>query len=175
MIKFEIYLQREGKSKFNKIYEFNYNVWNRNCKMIMTSVSGHLLTNEFYQSHRSWQSCQPYALFDAPVKKGCSEDFRSIKETLEREEIREGRVWFIHFIVRRDCIGDNKSLFYNLKKKRTKKDNEHKNKTKQKAFRNDGTDAPVSESCVVNCYCYIRLKSTNIILFFPFTLTVSLQ
>jgi DNA topoisomerase-3 len=41
-------LQREGFSKFNKIYEFDYNILNmNNCTMTMTSLSGHLLGMEF--------------------------------------------------------------------------------------------------------------------------------
>jgi DNA topoisomerase-3 len=36
--------QREGLSKFNKIYEFQYEVNGQRCDMVMTSVSGHLVS-----------------------------------------------------------------------------------------------------------------------------------
>lgn len=55
--------------------------------MVMTSVSGHLLTHEFSSAFRNWQSCDPISLFDAPVRKVCPENFIKVKQTLEREVI----------------------------------------------------------------------------------------
>ncbi|KAJ8679286.1 hypothetical protein QAD02_015073 [Eretmocerus hayati] len=78
--------RREGLSKFNKIYEFNVRLWNQNCQMIMTSVSGHLLTYEFAGNYRKWYSCPPLSLFEAPVMKLCAEEnYEKIKKTIERE------------------------------------------------------------------------------------------
>ncbi|XP_051170961.1 DNA topoisomerase 3-alpha isoform X2 [Leptopilina boulardi] len=76
---------RDGLSKFNKIYEFNTQLWNQNCQMLMTSVSGHLLTYEFVGNYRKWHGCHPLSLFEAPVVKNCPDDFIKIKQTLERE------------------------------------------------------------------------------------------
>jgi len=50
---FELF-QREGLSKFNKIYEFPYRLFNQNCTMSMTSVSGHLLNFEFVGQYKKW-------------------------------------------------------------------------------------------------------------------------
>ena len=47
-------LQREGFSRFNKIYEYDYLLLNQNCSMVMTSVSGHLLGLEFVGQYRKW-------------------------------------------------------------------------------------------------------------------------
>eukprot|EP00794_Sanderia_malayensis_P009161 gene9161-10134_t len=68
--------RREGFSKFNKIYEYNSNILNSNCKMIMTSVSGHLLDLEFGGIYRSWQGCPPSALFNAPVERTLEREIR---------------------------------------------------------------------------------------------------
>jgi len=40
---------RAGKSKFNRIYEYDYDIGNTygKCKMMMTSVAGHLYEMEF--------------------------------------------------------------------------------------------------------------------------------
>ena len=46
--------QSEGFSKFNKIYEYEYNLFDQNCKMTMTSVSGHLLNYEFVSAFKKW-------------------------------------------------------------------------------------------------------------------------
>ncbi|EDO40018.1 predicted protein, partial [Nematostella vectensis] len=77
--------RREGQSRFNKIYEFNFNILNANARMVMTSVSGHLMSLEFAIAYRKWSSCSPLSLFDAPVVKNVGEDYLPIKKTLECE------------------------------------------------------------------------------------------
>ncbi|KAM9695205.1 DNA topoisomerase 3-alpha isoform 2-T2 [Trichechus inunguis] len=77
--------RREGLSKFNKIYEFDYHLYGRNVTMVMTSVSGHLLAHDFQMQFRKWQSCNPLVLFEAEIEKYCPENFLDIKKTLERE------------------------------------------------------------------------------------------
>ena len=52
--------------------------------MIMTSVSGHLLSLDFKADCRFWNSCSPLELFDAPVEKS-AKNFMEIKKTLEKE------------------------------------------------------------------------------------------
>ncbi|EEC11810.1 DNA topoisomerase III, putative [Ixodes scapularis] len=80
------YRRRDGLSVYNKIYEFDYNLFNTNCKMVMTSVSGHLLTLEFVSDYRKWHSCSPVELFHAPVIMSCGDkNYEKIKETLEKE------------------------------------------------------------------------------------------
>lgn len=79
-------MQREGLSVYNKIFEFNVQLWGQNCQMVMTSVSGHLLGYDFTGAYRKWQGCSPLSLFDAPVSKEClGENYEKIKRTLERE------------------------------------------------------------------------------------------
>ncbi|XP_050019659.1 DNA topoisomerase 3-alpha isoform X1 [Alexandromys fortis] len=77
--------RKEGLSKFNKIYEFDYHLYGQNVTMIMTSVSGHLLAHDFQMRFRKWQSCNPLVLFEAEIEKYCPENFVDIKKTLERE------------------------------------------------------------------------------------------
>ncbi|XP_038184564.1 DNA topoisomerase 3-alpha isoform X2 [Arvicola amphibius] len=77
--------RKEGLSKFNKIYEFDYRLYGQNVTMIMTSVSGHLLAHDFQMRFRKWQSCNPLVLFEAEIEKYCPENFIDIKKTLERE------------------------------------------------------------------------------------------
>jgi DNA topoisomerase-3 len=79
------FYQRQGCSKFNKIYEFDYNLFNANCKMIFTSVSGHLLSSDFTGPFRGWNSCNPVELFSAPLAKFVPENYDDIRKTLERE------------------------------------------------------------------------------------------
>lgn len=58
------------------------------CQMVMTSVSGHLLALEFVGAYKNWQSCNPLALFDAPVFKYCPENYEKIKVNAQRQLFR---------------------------------------------------------------------------------------
>lgn len=77
--------RREGFSKFNKIYEFEYHLFGQNVTVTMTSVSGHLLGLEFKAPFQKWHSCNPVLLFDAEVEKYCPDNMTQIKRTLEKE------------------------------------------------------------------------------------------
>jgi len=78
--------RREGLSRFNKIYEYQYMVQGTQANMVMTSVSGHLLNMEFPEQFRKWWSCHPVQLFDLPVEKGVKEEnMMNIKKSLEKE------------------------------------------------------------------------------------------
>ena len=92
------YQRKEGRSKFNKIYEFEFQLFNQKVQMAFTSVSGHLLSLDFVGSFKSWSAVDPVALFDAPIVKFCPPDFENIKRTLE-EETRKCR----HLIIWTDC------------------------------------------------------------------------
>lgn len=77
--------RREGLSKFNKIYEYDYHLFGQNVSVTMTSVSGHLLGLEFKAPFQKWHSCNPVLLFDAEVEKYCPDNMIQIKRTLEKE------------------------------------------------------------------------------------------
>lgn len=77
----------EGLSVYNKIYSFQHDFKGQNANMVMTSVSGHLMTHEFVDTFKGWQTCDPISLFDAPIYKKCPQNFLNIKKTLEREVI----------------------------------------------------------------------------------------
>ncbi|XP_064601607.1 DNA topoisomerase 3-alpha-like [Liolophura sinensis] len=77
--------KREGFSRFNKIYEFEYVLMGQNVTMTMTSVSGHLLAHEFTGQYKKWYGCNPVSLFDAQVIKYCPDNYKDIRRTLERE------------------------------------------------------------------------------------------
>lgn len=60
---------REGRSRFNKIFEFNYTISGRPCFMSFTSVTGHLMELDFDERFKKWHSCDPVQLYHAPVRK----------------------------------------------------------------------------------------------------------
>lgn len=53
--------------------------------MIMTSVSGHLLSKEFIAGYKHWEGCDPVELFEAKISQYCKDDYMPIKNTIERE------------------------------------------------------------------------------------------
>ena len=80
--------RKEGLSKFNKIYEFSCQMLNNNARVSMTSVSGHLLTQDFSANFKGWEKCHPVSLFSAPILRFCPDNFQPIKKTLERESVK---------------------------------------------------------------------------------------
>lgn len=54
VITVHFFFQREGLSKYNKIFEFECEVGNQRCQMLMTSVLGHLLNYEFPEKYTRW-------------------------------------------------------------------------------------------------------------------------
>ncbi|KAL7304941.1 hypothetical protein TKK_0002738 [Trichogramma kaykai] len=102
--------RREGLSKYNKIYEFNARVWNRDCQMIMTSVSGHLMSFDFTGAYRKWYGCPPLSLFDAPVQKACvNQDYEKIKKSIEKE-VRGCQA----LIIWTDCDREGENIGYEI-------------------------------------------------------------
>eukprot|EP00485_Elphidium_margaritaceum_P002929 CAMPEP_0202705756 /NCGR_PEP_ID=MMETSP1385-20130828/18269_1 /ASSEMBLY_ACC=CAM_ASM_000861 /TAXON_ID=933848 /ORGANISM="Elphidium margaritaceum" /LENGTH=132 /DNA_ID=CAMNT_0049364061 /DNA_START=127 /DNA_END=521 /DNA_ORIENTATION=- len=53
--------------------------------MTVTSVTGHIMGLDFDAAHRQWTSCDPVALFEAPVIKTVAGDKQQIVKTLQRE------------------------------------------------------------------------------------------
>ncbi|GAB1608228.1 hypothetical protein Ahia01_001107000 [Argonauta hians] len=101
--------RREGRSVYNKIYEFQYQLFNKNCTMVMTSVSGHLLGMEFTGIYKKWTMCNPVSLFDANIEKYCPSDFLNIKKTLE-EEIRKCQT----LVIWTDCDREGENIGFEV-------------------------------------------------------------
>ncbi|XP_034750172.1 DNA topoisomerase 3-alpha [Etheostoma cragini] len=101
--------RREGMSKFNKIYEYEYHLFGQNVTVTMTSVSGHLLGMEFKTQYRKWQSCNPVLLFDVEVEKYCPENMKQIKRTLEKE-VRQCQV----LVIWTDCDREGENIGFEV-------------------------------------------------------------
>eukprot|EP01035_Chromulina_nebulosa_P021252 gene21252-27537_t len=52
--------------------------------MLMTSVSGHMMEIEFDSAFKMWKSCDPSALFTAPIHKSVKKESDKLQSTLER-------------------------------------------------------------------------------------------
>ncbi|OMO56040.1 DNA topoisomerase, type IA [Corchorus olitorius] len=100
---------REGRSRYNKIFEFNYSIRGQHCQMLFTSVTGHLMELEFEDRFRKWHSCDPVDLYHAPVRKHVPEDKIDIKRTLE-EEARKCQ-WLVLWL---DCDREGENIAFEV-------------------------------------------------------------
>ncbi|XP_021810979.1 DNA topoisomerase 3-alpha isoform X1 [Prunus avium] len=100
---------REGRSRYNKIYEFNYSINGLPCHMLVTSVTGHLMELEFEDRFRKWHACDPALLFTAPVRKVVPQDKLDIKRTLE--EVARGCQWLVLWL---DCDREGENIAFEV-------------------------------------------------------------
>ncbi|XP_050227731.1 DNA topoisomerase 3-alpha isoform X2 [Mercurialis annua] len=100
---------REGRSRYNKIFEFNYVINGQPCHMLVTSVTGHLMEIDFDDRFRKWHSCDPADLFNAPIRKFVPDDKADIKRTLE-EEARKCQ-WLILWL---DCDREGENIAFEV-------------------------------------------------------------
>lgn len=77
--------------------------------MIMTSVSGHLMTRDYPLAYSNWGAVDPLTLFTAPVLKICPKNFLPIKNTIERE-IRSCN----GLIIWTDCDREGENIGYEI-------------------------------------------------------------
>ncbi|KAI8319334.1 prokaryotic type I DNA topoisomerase [Martensiomyces pterosporus] len=76
---------RNGRSKYNKNFDFQYRVSGSFVPATMTSVLGHVMEIDFPLSMRKWHSCNPVTLFTAPIVKGIIENVKDVAANVEQE------------------------------------------------------------------------------------------
>ena len=101
--------RRAGLSQYNHVFEFDYPVQGRPSRMLVTSVTGHLMNFEFREDFKKWESCPPAALFDAPVTKHVLPDNENIQKTLEREARTA-----THLVCWLDCDREGENISYEV-------------------------------------------------------------
>ncbi|KAI0755898.1 prokaryotic type I DNA topoisomerase [Irpex lacteus] len=77
---------RPSSNKYIKNYDFNYHY--TNSQFTVTSVTGHLLDHEFDSQYSSWSSCDPFDLFDAPIRATVKKDSQTTARNLTNESRR---------------------------------------------------------------------------------------
>ncbi|WOK95806.1 DNA topoisomerase 3-alpha isoform X2 [Canna indica] len=100
---------RVGRSRYNRIFEFEYAIGAQACHMLVTSVTGHLMELEFDDRFRKWHSCDPVDLYHAPVRKVVPQDKLDIKMTLE-EEARKCQ-WLVLWL---DCDREGENIAFEV-------------------------------------------------------------
>ncbi|WRT64790.1 uncharacterized protein IL334_001724 [Kwoniella shivajii] len=81
---------RNSPHKYIRNYDFDYNLppplgQGRGAAFTVTAVLGHLTSSDFDDDHRKWSSCDPFALFDAPILTYVSKDLKKVEQNLQSE------------------------------------------------------------------------------------------
>ena len=74
------FFKHNTQTNYIKNYEFNYP--QTQSFFTVTCVSGHLTELEFYDTHRRWNACDSFDLFDAPVEIRVPADKKAIEQNL---------------------------------------------------------------------------------------------
>ena len=82
----DCYWKRTTGSRYIKNYDFDYP--QTKARFTMTAVVGHLMHTDFEDGFRGWSSCEPFALFDAPVHTYVPANYEDIKKNLHNEAKR---------------------------------------------------------------------------------------
>ena len=95
-------IRRPGLSQYNANLEFKCAYGGINYDITMTSVLGHLTEMEFPLTYKSWQSCNPAVLFQAPVGKVTPQvPFLSLSPHTEHGCLKKMVFPHVFFIARR--------------------------------------------------------------------------
>ncbi|KAL1591152.1 hypothetical protein WHR41_00451 [Cladosporium halotolerans] len=68
----------------NFLFPFNFPTWGQ-CDVVMTSVSGHLISHDFEQRFKKWSSCDPSALFEANIESFVEDGKKGIAKNIETQ------------------------------------------------------------------------------------------
>jgi DNA topoisomerase-3 len=74
------FFKHNTQTNYIKNYEFNYP--QTQSFFTVTCVSGHLTAFDFYETHRKWNACDSFDLFDAPVEIQVASDKKAIEQNL---------------------------------------------------------------------------------------------
>ena len=74
------FFKHNTQTNYIKNYEFNYP--QTQSFFTVTCVSGHLTAIDFYETHRKWNACDSFDLFDAPVEIQVASDKKAIEHNL---------------------------------------------------------------------------------------------
>ncbi|WVF69806.1 hypothetical protein IAT40_004585 [Kwoniella sp. CBS 6097] len=84
---------RDSRNRYIRNYDFDYNLPaplgnGRGVEFTVTAVLGHLTSCDFGEEHRGWHSCDPFALFDAPILTHVDSDKKTVEQNLQNESRR---------------------------------------------------------------------------------------
>ncbi|KAL3895781.1 MAG: hypothetical protein SGCHY_004491 [Lobulomycetales sp.] len=94
MLSHDNFTTSNTRNKYIKNYAFRATWQDCDVQVVMTSVSGHLMSSDFDSDHRKWNSCDPEDLYSARIQTSLSEDCKVIGQNIQKEA-RSSQVLFI--------------------------------------------------------------------------------
>mmetsp|Transcript_8842 Transcript_8842/g.25485 ORF Transcript_8842/g.25485 Transcript_8842/m.25485 type:complete len:568 (+) Transcript_8842:189-1892(+) len=102
-----------SQSRYNPVSEFQSFIPldNRSCRMVVTSVRGHVMEIDFPEQYRDWQSVDPSTLYDAAIEKRVAKDNAGIARNLQVQARRCS-----HLILWLDCDREGENISFEVVK-----------------------------------------------------------
>ncbi|KAJ2844602.1 DNA topoisomerase, partial [Coemansia brasiliensis] len=100
---------RNGRSRYNKNFDFQYRISGTFVQTTMTSVAGHVTEINFPINVRRWQSCNPLCLFSSPIVESVEERTKDVANNLEFEARTA-----THLYIWTDCDREGESIGYEV-------------------------------------------------------------
>ncbi|KAL2816784.1 DNA topoisomerase [Aspergillus cavernicola] len=69
----------------NYVFDFNFGAPWGDCSVTMTSVIGHLTSVDFPREYKTWLSCPPAVLFEAPIHTSVDKDKTAIAKNIMKQ------------------------------------------------------------------------------------------
>ncbi|CAO2653158.1 Nn.00g025690.m01.CDS01 [Neocucurbitaria sp. VM-36] len=77
----------------NYKFDFRFQQWGQ-CSVTFTCVAGHIVAQDFHERFKKWHSCQPAALFEAPIESSIAHDKKAVASNIE-SQARYASILFI--------------------------------------------------------------------------------
>ncbi|TXT07533.1 hypothetical protein VHUM_03253 [Vanrija humicola] len=106
---------RAGQHKYCRNFDFPYRLppplgpQHGDSAFTVTSVLGHLTSSDFSSDYRSWHSCDPFDLFEAPVNTFISDEFKPVEKNLQNEARRADLL-----MIWTDCDREGEHIGYEI-------------------------------------------------------------
>ncbi|KAJ4361826.1 DNA topoisomerase [Neocucurbitaria cava] len=68
----------------NYKFDFRFQQWGQ-CSVTFTCVAGHIVAQDFHERFKKWHSCQPAALFEAPIESSIAQDKKAVASNIESQ------------------------------------------------------------------------------------------
>ncbi|KAF2850143.1 DNA topoisomerase 3-beta [Plenodomus tracheiphilus IPT5] len=70
----------------NYKFDFRFQQWGQ-CSVTFTCVAGHIVAHDFHERFKKWHSCQPAALFEAPIEQSIADvqDKKAVAKNIETQ------------------------------------------------------------------------------------------
>ena len=98
-----------GKSKYNPVFEFDYQVNGERCKLRVTSVLGHIMGLKYPDHCKNWQQTDMESLYTIPLEKVPIENSKKVVENI----VAQSRD-IDHLIIWTDCDREGEAIGFDI-------------------------------------------------------------